>query len=69
MKLKCENCGEVIESGLANVMKHQFEDCKAAHEEKVPNCDWATYIVRPFIKLTPLHEKDTTNNNKNNTSL
>lgn len=26
MKLKCENCGEIIESGLANVMKHQFDD-------------------------------------------
>lgn len=36
MKLKCDKCGEVFESGIANVMKHQFEDCKAAYLPTIP---------------------------------
>ncbi len=56
MKLKCENCGEIIESGIVNVSNHQFE-CKSMYEEKIPDCDWATAIIHPIIKLTPLNEE------------
>lgn len=66
MKLRCDNCGEIVESGLANITKHQFEDCKAVREEKIPDCDWATLIIRPYVSFTPIEEENNNNNQHTN---
>jgi hypothetical protein len=53
MKLKCNNCGKTIESGLLNVINHAFEECVKT-EVKLSNQYTAVY--RPFISLTPIQE-------------
>lgn len=59
MKLKCNKCGDIIESGIANVIKHQFEDCKAIYTEPIPDCDWATARIMPFVTFTIIEENKT----------
>lgn len=54
MKLKCDNCGEIIESGIANVMEHTFDNCKAINTEKVN--DMFSIKTMPFTNVTPLQD-------------
>jgi len=42
VKFTCDHCGEVVESGLANIANHVFE-CKSATTEKLSDMFSATY--------------------------
>ncbi len=60
-KLKCNNCGEVIESGIANIRDHTFDNCKAITVEKIND----TFSVKhmPFTNTTVI---DGNEKNKDN---
>lgn len=54
MKLRCNNCGEVVESGLVNITNHVFEVCKAAKTEKIN--EMFSMTIRPFANFTPIEK-------------
>jgi len=51
MNFKCDNCGQTVESGLANITNHQF-NCGAKYTEKID--DTFSMTVHPYLRLTPL---------------
>lgn len=53
MKFKCDHCGQIVESGIANVSAHPYE-CSAQYTVKVN--EMFSFIVYPHLKLTPLEE-------------
>lgn len=55
MKLICDKCGEEFESGLVNVLEHQFEKCKAHYTEKVGE---VSVKYMPFIHPKPKESDD-----------
>lgn len=54
MKLKCNNCGTIIESGIVNVTDHIFS-CSAALKEAVDEKFSVTYYpLANFSEYKPL---------------
>jgi hypothetical protein len=54
MKLKCNYCGEIVESGLVSVGTHVMVDCKSAVTKKVsPNF---SFTYRKPASFTPFEE-------------
>lgn len=54
MKLKCDNCGEILERGLENITKHTYE-CKAAVTTNIN--DTYSYTTYPYFSATPIKEE------------
>ena len=59
MKLICDKCSEELESGIVNVLKHQFEDCKAHVEEKV---EGGNFTIKCMPIINPIIKHEATNN-------
>ncbi len=57
MKLICDKCGEEFESGIVNVLEHQYEKCKAHTIEKLSN----GFLVKIMPFITPKPKTDTSN--------
>lgn len=54
-KLKCNHCGEIIESGIFSVSNHSF-DCKAKKEINMGNYTIATTPYWSFTEM-PIEDK------------
>ena len=54
-KLKCDHCGEVIESGIVNVVNHSY-NCKAKKKEPI---DGFVIISTPLPSYTAVLIEDT----------
>ena len=52
MKLICDKCGEEFESGILNVLEHQFEKCKAHTVERVET-DFDNLLVKTMPRISP----------------
>lgn len=49
MKLRCKNCGEIVDSGIENISNHVFEKCSAIREESVS--DVFSIRVMPYMNF------------------
>ena len=56
MKLICDKCGEEFESGIANVLDHQFEKCKA-HTTKKIETDFLNFSIKYMPHINPSPKK------------
>ena len=55
MKLICDKCGEVFDSGLFNILEHQFEKCKA---HKIEKASFGDFYIKTMPKITPKVKED-----------
>jgi len=53
MKIICDKCGEEFESGLFNVLAHQFENCKAHTIEKIET-DFGNFSIKTMPYINPI---------------
>jgi hypothetical protein len=62
MKFTCDHCGEIVESGLENILKHQFEECKAIYTKPIKaetaNGFSFSMKVMPYLSLTPIEKTE-----------
>lgn len=56
MKLICDKCGEEFESGIVNVLEHQFEKCKAHTTENVET-DFGSLLIKTMPYIHPTAKK------------
>lgn len=53
MKLKCDHCGKIIESGIMNCIDHNTNDCL----KEVVKYEWFTAVYTPFMSFTSIEEE------------
>lgn len=60
MKIVCDKCGEVFESGLVNLFEHQFGNCKA-HTFKEVKSILGNFTIKIMPHISPNAQNDTQN--------